>query len=110
MKNLINNNRVVVTHGEVCFTPVDSTPTGKSTKHKLYIAGHSESGHHHVLESKTEFDVFEDRTILLHDVAKLFHKKSFDIHETRTLMPGAYKITHKTEYNPFTKVIQRVFD
>jgi hypothetical protein len=110
--NVVNGKRIVVTHGELCFTPVDVEPTGKSTLHKLYIAGHSETGHHHVLRSDVEFEVFEgvERLIRIREVAELYHQKTFDIHETRTLTPGVYKVTEKTEYNPFTKVIQRVFD
>lgn len=110
--NLVNGKRIVITHGELCFTPVDTEPTGEPTLHKMYIAGHSETGHHHVLESETEFEVFEgvDRLIRIRDVAKLYHKKTFDIHETRTLAAGVYKVTEKTEYDPFQKVVRRVFD
>lgn len=110
--NVKESKRITITHGEMCFTPVNVEPTGKVTMHKLYIAGHSETGHHHIVQSDTEFEVFEgvERLIRTRDVAKLWHKKSFDIHESRTLAPGVYRITEKTEYNPFTKVLQRVFD
>lgn len=110
--NLVNGKKIVVTHGEICFTPVDVEPTGRATLHKMYIAGHSETGHHHVLQSEVEFEVFEgvERLIRIHEVAKLFHQKTFDIHETRILAPGVYKVTEKTEYDPFQKVVRRVFD
>lgn len=103
-------------HGENGFKPVSELPQGKVTKHKIYIAGHSETGHHHVLESKTEFEVIEPENlgdnifIRLLEPAKVVHKKSFDIHQTKTLQPGIYEITKKTEYDPFAKVIRRVFD
>lgn len=102
-------------HGENGFKPVAKAPKGKVTRHTMYIAGHSETGHHHVLESKTEFEVIEDETlksiyIQLFEPAKVVHKKSFDIHETKTLQPGIYEITHKTEYDPFEKVIREVWD
>lgn len=112
MENTKNGKRIVITHGELCFTPVDTVPAGTPILTKQYVAAHSESGHNHMLESKTEFEVYEgtERYIIIKDLAKLWHKKTFDIHETRTLVPGVYKVTEKTEYNPFLKVVQRVFD
>lgn len=110
--NMKNGKRITVTHGEICFTPVEGTAEGKVSTHKMYIAGHSETGHHHMLESKVEFDVIEgvERHILIRAVAKLWHKKSHDIHETRTLAPGLYKVTLKSEYDPFQKVVRQIWD
>lgn len=107
-------NKVII-HGENVFIPVDSMPKGKASKHALYIAGHSETGHHHVVESDTEFEVITDDEkqelyLRLFEPAKITHKKSYEIHETKTLEPGVYKRIFATEYNPFTKVIQRIFD
>jgi hypothetical protein len=108
-----NPNNEPITHGELAFIMVDKLPKGEVSKHKMYIAGHSETGHHHIVESDTEFEVMlsgAERYLIIKDLAKLWHKKSYDIHETRILKPGIYKINEKTEYNPFTKVIERVFD
>lgn len=103
---------VPIMHGENFLVPVDKLPKGEIIQSNAYIVGHSETGHHHVLESKQPIDIVEgvDRVILVREVSKLFHQKSHDIHETIEVQPGIYKITHKTEYNPFTKVIGRVFD
>lgn len=108
----VNN---VLIHGENVFTPVEAMPAGKVTKHKAYIAGHSETGHHHVVQSKAEFEVYEDIDkqelyIRLFAPAEVVHQKSFEIHETKTLQPGVYKRSFATEYNPFDKVVQRIFD
>lgn len=111
--NIKDNARIAVTHGELCLTPVDTIPEGVTTAHVKYVAAHSETGHHHVIESKEGFDLItkdNERYLLIKDVAKLFHQKTFDIHETRFLAPGAYKITEKQEYDPFAKVVRRVFD
>lgn len=113
LSNSKSGERVSIMHGENWLQPVDSLPEGKTTKTKLYVAGHSETGHHHVLESKQDMEVLEEngeRYVLINEVAQLFHKKSFDVHETVTVEPGVYRITHKNEYDPFTKVIRRVFD
>ena len=111
--NLKNGKRVSVMHGENFFIPIKKLPKGQEQECKVYIAGHSESGHHHLLEAKKPFTVIEnyqERAVLLNEVTKLFHKKSFDIHKTQYLAPGAYRIVHKTEYSPFEKVVRRVFD
>lgn len=52
--NIKSGKRIAVQHGELMLTPVDTVLTGESTKHKMYVAAHSESGHNHVLESKTD--------------------------------------------------------
>jgi hypothetical protein len=110
--NIKDGKRIAVTHGELVFLPIDELPKGEVQSTKSYIAGHSETGHHHVLEADTEFKVVEGETraVLLNDVAKLFHQKTYDIHETRTLAPGVYKILQKTEYDPFQKVIRNIWD
>lgn len=110
------NNPLI--HGENSFKPLSKLPTGiapKMKKETSYIAGHSESGHHHVVQSEAPFDVFEDTEkqllyLRLFEPAKVVHKKSFDIHETKELKPGIYVRSFATEYNPFTKVVQRIFD
>lgn len=100
-------------HGEITYTPTDQLPDGDIKKVKTLIVGHSETGHHHVLECDTEFErIMTDNGIYvrLNEVAKLYHKKDHDIHETQILSPGIYRFGEKTEYNPWTKTIQRVFD
>ena len=46
-------------HGENAIVPVSKMPSGKTEKHTTYIVGHSETGHHHVLEAEkgTDFDI-----------------------------------------------------
>ena len=103
-------------HGENIFKPLNEMPEGKVSRHKLFIAGHSESGHHHILESETEFEVIEPENlgdsifVSLLTPAKVTHKKSFEIHETKVLEPGVYEVYPAQEYNPFTKVMERQFD
>lgn len=99
-------------HGEITYTP-DVMPEGENKKVRSLIIGHSETGHHHVLECDTEFDrIMTDNGIyvLLHVEARLYHKKDHDIHETRILQPGAYRFGEKTEYDPFNDVIREVHD
>jgi len=87
----------------------------KAKDHKTYIVGHSETGHHHVLESTTDFKVMsnKDKDLLyvrLFKPAKLVHKKTQDAHNTLTVPAGTYQVVRKNEYNPWTEVVGRVFD
>ena len=111
--NIKNGKRLPVMHGENFFIPIDKLPEGEIKEANIYIAGHSETGHHHILEATKPFKIVEtetDRAILISEVTKLFHQKTFDIHETQFLAPGAYKIVKKKEYDPFNKVIRQIWD
>lgn len=102
-----------IIHGENIFIPIEAMPKGKITKYKKFIAGHSETGHHHLVVSKTPFEVIEDGESVYFKFsapAEVEHQKTFEIHETKTLEPGIYKRVFATEYNPFTKLVQRIFD
>lgn len=115
-ENIKDGKRIPVQHGEVWLQPIGHMPKGrKTTKSKSYIIGHSETGHHHVLESDTEFEVMSgdekhDLYVRLFEPAKVVHQKTFDIHETKIVVPGDYAIYQKTEYDPFAEVVRAVFD
>lgn len=102
-----------IRHGEVMLMPVSKLPSKKIEKHVKYVVGHSETGHHHVLESEKEFGVMLDRAMLyiqLFEPANLVHQKSANAHKTLVVPKGTYKIIHKSEYDPFAKVKRPVFD
>lgn len=115
-KNLKDGKVTPAQHGEVFLRPVADIPQDRPTaKAKAFTVGHSESGHHHVLESNTEFEVMSgddkhDLYLRLFEPAKLVHKKSFDIHETEIIVPGDYAVYTKTEYDPFRDVVRAVYD
>lgn len=103
-----------IRHGEIVLQPVKKLPAGKTVKHNSFIVGHSETGHHHVLEAVEGFSVLEatDNSIWLEILkpAKLVHRKTVDKHKTLPVAPGKYHVIYKNEYDPFTKVIRRVQD
>lgn len=111
---MIKNNKNTVNHGEIALTPyTGELPTNDTNTCKECIVGHSETGHHHVIESTTEFDQIMTHNgmfVRLYEEALLVHKKDYKNHESIVITPGTYKISEKTEYNPFTKLTQRVFD
>ena len=101
----------VIQHGEIILMPVNKEVKGES--HKTFIVAHSETGHHHVLESKKPFTISDsDKEFLieLFEPAKLVHKKTFDAHPTKTVQPGRYQVIHKLEYSPAEKALRRVTD
>lgn len=102
-----------IRHGENLLKPVKAAK-GKVSKHTLYIVGHSETGHHHVLESKTEFEVIEGEKeelfIRLFEPAKIVHQKTYEQHRTLDVPAGTFQVIRKTEYDPFRQVIRTVWD
>lgn len=105
-----------IRHGEVLLYPVHKAPKGKTTKHDLLIVGHSETGHHHVLQSN-KFEVTIDKENLylrLFEPGKLVHQKDVNRHhdlEVPALPKGwRYRVIRKTEYDPFQKVKREVWD
>ncbi len=101
-----------IRHGEILLLPVDKMPRGKITKQRVQIVGHSETGHHHVLESTAEFEVVDKKDLYLRlfEPAKLVHKKQVDKHKTLDVPAGTYHVIYKNEYDPFSKIIRRVED
>lgn len=102
-----------IRHGENVLKPVEKTE-GKVSKYKIYIVGHSETGHHHVLESKYEFEVIEGEKeelfVRLFEPAKIVHQKTFDVHRTLEVPAGTYQVIRKKEYDPFREVVRQVWD
>lgn len=103
-----------IRHGELMLVPVDALPKGavEIFSGKQYVCAHSETGHHHVAvaDSLSVFS-FEGRTFLrAGENGKIEHKKSFDFHETKTLVKGLYEVTIKKAYDYFTKRRVNVMD
>jgi len=106
---------IPIIHGENILLPIKNLPKGTLKFFKKYIVGHSETGHHHVLESKTkgEFGIIikdGDLYVQVNSDANITHQKQHDIHETVNVGPGTYIVKRKTEYDPFQKVVREVWD
>jgi hypothetical protein len=99
-------------HGEVILVPRNITK-GNTTEHTQFIIGHSETGHHHVIEG-SKFEVTEtakhDLYVRLFEPGQIVHKKEFDKHRTLTIPPGVLKRYQDTEYDPWGKIIREVRD
>jgi hypothetical protein len=94
--------------GELMIRRIDTIPDGMKrvdATDGLHIMAHSESGHHHVVESRAA-DKFIDETnafIAYLDVAddtELKHLRDFDTHESWLLTPGRYETIVAREHVP----------
>jgi len=102
-----------IQHGENVLVPIEGLPDGNIIETKMVVVGHSETGHHHILTSPVPMKVVELSDRMYVEVmldSLLSHKKNQDKHDTLTVKPGIWEVKHKTEYNPITKVLGRVFD
>jgi hypothetical protein len=97
------NPRTPIRHGEVLLLPVPAAPEGRTETVARCVVGHSESGHHHVLESDAAFrqivtangDLFVD----LDAPTPLRHHKANLQHRELIVPSGAWRIIRKTEFD-----------
>lgn len=105
----------IIRHGEVILKPSELPKEAVLTEtSKKYIVAHSETGHHHVLEAKTDFKIFTfngERFIEIPTTAELWHQKTGkDVHTPHKVAPSVYKIVIKKEFDYFSKSLRKVRD
>lgn len=105
-----------IRHGEVILKPIDNLPKGArliETTNK-YIVAHSETGHHHILESIDKYEVYNldgDTYIKIGTIGSLFHEKSGkNVHTTHKIQPAIYRISIKKSFDYYTGIMARVRD
>lgn len=113
--------------GEIHIRRIGDVPSdrGKAPKgfHPLElengkrIIGHSETGHHHILDG--EADVFvmdrppEGMRILraiVESPTPLVHLREYDTHEPIMLQPGMYEFRIGREYDPYEELARQQAD
>lgn len=105
----------IVRHGEVILKPSTLPKSAKLEKEtKKFIVAHSETGHHHILESIDNYKVWShngETYIELGTIGKLFHEKiGKDVHAPHQIAPSIYKIVIKKSYDYFQKKMSQVRD
>jgi hypothetical protein len=99
----LTSNRTPIRHGEVLLLPVDAMPSGTSEQVSSCIVGHSESGHHHVLESDGVFQQIVapngDLYVDLSAPTPLRHHKLHQHHRELSVPPGAWRVVTKKEFD-----------
>lgn len=118
----MNTFKMAAAQGEVNVRKVTTLPAGLldvRPERGLYIVGHSESGHHHVLPARDDIQVMEQ----VKDVPagmKIFYailespsalrQDAASPHEPIILDPGIFRISISREYDPFAEQVRRVAD
>lgn len=94
--------------GDVLIMSVDSIPDmykKTSSENGVHIITHSETGHHHTMDSKT-VDFYQAANdpftafLEVFETTNLIHNRSNDTHETHAYPPGYYKISRQAEETP----------
>lgn len=94
--------------GDLLIIRVDSIPenvTPLNAEKDVYVVAHSETGHHHVLDSE-DVDCFKlddmKSYIEVKNIigAQLKHLRDFATHETILIPPGIYELRRQREYMP----------
>lgn len=111
-------NKQYIRHGEVILKPITSIPKEArlvEEGNKIVVA-HSETGHHHVLETidASKIKVYAmngGKYVEVPEMAKLWHQKTGnDTHKTHKIQPSAYEIVIKREFDYFSASIKKVRD
>lgn len=106
-------NRLPIAQGDLLFVPIDSIPASAKPAKPLngphWIVGHSETGHHHVME-KVRGELLEaaDNSFIAYirtlggddSSVEIEHKRPFDTHDPVTLGSGAWEVRRQREYSP----------
>ena len=88
--------------------PKDAKPA--RAEEGQFILGHSETGHHHVVEAKPNIKFYSSNNPLVSYLevieatdqaeALLEHLRTFDTHDTICFKPGVYRIVNGRESSP----------
>lgn len=115
--------KTLAAQGEVNIKRLAKAPslakwTSVEAANGQYIIGHSETGHHHVIDADG-VTVYEKpgtesgMRVLLAIVEKataLEHTRGFDTHEPIQLEPGVYQFSTGREYDPYEQLARRISD
>lgn len=107
----------VAAQGELTITRLTKDPknVGPVVEHingKL-IVGHSETGHHHVVDADCATLTRVDEFTAYLDVKKptqIDHLREFDTHPSIALQPGMYEFRTGREFDPFEEAIRASAD
>lgn len=115
----------IAAQGEITIIRIDDAANGKPAGRPLaleggkLIIGHSETGHHHVLErtsgaTVTVLDRAPEGMRILHAILsepnKLIHERSHDTHETIELPPGEYEFRIAREFDHYAELARQSAD
>lgn len=99
--------------GELTITKLDRVPKNIGELVKPVggnlIVGHSETGHHHVVDADcatlTRVDPFT-AFLAVRTATRLTHQREYDTHPAIELQPGMYEFRTGREFDPFEEAIR----
>lgn len=99
--------------GELTITKLDRVPKNIGELVKPIcgnlIVGHSETGHHHVVDADcatlTRVDLFT-AFLNVRKATRLVHQREYDTHPPIELQPGMYEFRTGREFDPFEEAIR----
>lgn len=115
----------VAAQGEITIIRIGDAVRGNHVSQPLaleggkLIIGHSETGHHHVLEhasgaTVTVLDRAPEGMRILHAILaepnKLIHERGHDTHETIALPPGEYEFRIAREFDHYAELARQSAD
>ena len=94
--------------GDICIRRVDNMPKGLKVaeiENGNYIVAHSETGHHHVIDSRTAQMLVDETNAFIaylsvREPVDLVHLRDHDTHEALHFEPGIYEVRRQREYTP----------
>lgn len=94
--------------GDLMVRRVKKLPTGLAnakTTDGVHIVAHSETGHHHVIDSRAAQLLIDSTNEFLayldvKEETEIRHLREFDTHEPLTLPPGLYEVRREREFGP----------
>lgn len=107
--------------GEITIRRVEVLPADvrpMALESGKFIIGHSETGHHHVMDRHSK-SVFESTKApsgmrvlyaVLEGAGELVHERGHDTHETISFGPGIYEFRLGREYDPYAELARQVAD
>ena len=120
--------KTVADQGEIYITRIGDVPkkaklAGKplQPENGRFIIGHSETGHHHVLDrvegvkvsvlpTPPDSEGIRILRAILENPTKLEHQRPHDTHETILLEPGEYEFRLRREYDPYAELARQSRD
>lgn len=111
----------VAAQGEITIRRVEQIGDGSplELEDERLVIGHSETGHHHVLERNDGVTVTVAKTApvgmrilyaIVSEPNALIHMRGHDTHEAIALQPGMYEFRSGREYDPYAELARRVAD
>ncbi len=82
------------------------------------IVGHSETGHHHLMDATTVNALVMDRPpeglrilrLIVSEPTSLDHLRGHDTHDALMVPPGEWEVRIGREYDPYQQLARRVAD